>query len=330
MPLLFPPEINQRRQLLELSDFLKSLIFGCPERILTDRGGAFESLLMNQLCQIYGCTKSRTTAYHPQGNGACERFNQTLLQLLSSLSEAQQGQWPSLLPALVQAYNNTSHSTTGMTPHYVLFGRHARLPVDWASGLKPSGGRHSLEGWVQHHQNALCRAYEKTQQQARQRQERDAARYNRKARLLPLLPGERVLIRNFRRRARGKLTHKWRPEPYVIIKCLRENHPVYIIRPEGKEGPTRTVHRNNLRPCPLTILQEPPPAEPESQRPLNTQSQLPPPTCWLPGLVITQQSEPRAPECVPCPQRPQTPPPEPPVRRSHRPNFGTAPARFRE
>ncbi|KAK7881285.1 hypothetical protein WMY93_029694 [Mugilogobius chulae] len=43
--------------------------FGCPERILTDRGATFESSLMNQLCKLYGCQKDRTTAYHPQGNG---------------------------------------------------------------------------------------------------------------------------------------------------------------------------------------------------------------------------------------------------------------------
>ena len=56
-------------------------VFGCPERILT------ESDLMRQLCQVYGCTKSRTTPYHPQGNGACERFNQTLLGLLNTLDQ---------------------------------------------------------------------------------------------------------------------------------------------------------------------------------------------------------------------------------------------------
>lgn len=78
--------------------------------------------------------KSRTTAYHPQVNGACERFNQTLLGLLDSLEIVDQAQWPSTLPALVQAYNNTVHSATGMTPYYVSFGRHARLPVDWLAG----------------------------------------------------------------------------------------------------------------------------------------------------------------------------------------------------
>uniref|UniRef100_A0A8C7YMG5 Gypsy retrotransposon integrase-like protein 1 n=1 Tax=Oryzias sinensis TaxID=183150 RepID=A0A8C7YMG5_9TELE len=230
--------------------------FGCPERILTDRGAAFESLLMSQLCQLYGCQKSRTTAYHPQGNGACERFNQTLLRLLSSLGERQQPEWHSKLPALVQAYNNTVHSTTGMTPHFIVFGKHARLPVDWTTGLHPTVEKSTLEGWVKQHHHALNQAYQAAKQQFEQRREQDQTRYNRKARLRPLLPGERVLIRNFRRRARGKLAPRWTPEPFVVVNQLREDHPVYLVRPEGKEAPTRTIHRNNLRLCPVDMVQE--------------------------------------------------------------------------
>jgi len=154
--------------------------FGCPERILTDRGASFESSLMKELCQLYGCRKSRTTTYHPQGNGACERFNQTLLGLLNSLDETSQAQWPTRLPALVQAYNNTIHSTTGMTPHYVVFGRHARLPVDWATGLKSETESHTLTGWVRRHQEALNHAYQTVTMYTRQRQDRDRARYNRR------------------------------------------------------------------------------------------------------------------------------------------------------
>ncbi|KAL2094313.1 hypothetical protein ACEWY4_009032 [Coilia grayii] len=58
--------------------------FGCPERILTDQGATFEADLMQQLCELYGCRKVRTTPYHPQGNGACERINQTILSLLNT------------------------------------------------------------------------------------------------------------------------------------------------------------------------------------------------------------------------------------------------------
>src|SRR4029434_5258265 len=67
--------------------------------ILTDRVEAFESALMQQLCAIYGCRKVHTTPYHPQGNGACERFNRTLLSLLSTIEVKHQAQWPVHLPA---------------------------------------------------------------------------------------------------------------------------------------------------------------------------------------------------------------------------------------
>lgn len=170
-------------------------VFGCPERFLSDRGGAFESDLMHQLCTLYGCVKSRTTPYHPQGNGAVERFNQTLLGLLSSLSVEEQGQWPMRLPALVQAYNNTVHSTTGLTPHFVVFGRHARLPVDLCLGVQPPQKRVPLDAWVQQHHQTLTDAYRHVQTRVQQRQTWDQARYNRRAKAAPLLVGERVLHR---------------------------------------------------------------------------------------------------------------------------------------
>lgn len=68
------------------------LPFGCPEQILTDQGAAFESTLMQQLCTMYGCRKIRTTPYHPQGNGACKRFNRTLLALLGTIETQSQVQ----------------------------------------------------------------------------------------------------------------------------------------------------------------------------------------------------------------------------------------------
>ena len=47
-------------------------IFRAPERILTDKGKAFTSELVEQLCSQFGISQSTTTAYHPQGNGQVE------------------------------------------------------------------------------------------------------------------------------------------------------------------------------------------------------------------------------------------------------------------
>lgn len=62
--------------------------FGCPAQFHSDHGPNFESALMKQLCDTYGIAKSRTTPYHPAGNGSTERFNQTLLNMLRSLEMA--------------------------------------------------------------------------------------------------------------------------------------------------------------------------------------------------------------------------------------------------
>lgn len=58
------------------------------------------------------------------GNGSAERFNQTLIKMLSTLSEEQKSDWKSHVAPLVHAYNATKSDPTGYTPHYLMFGWH--------------------------------------------------------------------------------------------------------------------------------------------------------------------------------------------------------------
>ena len=47
--------------------------------IHSKQGQCFKSNLIKELCTIANVEKSRTTTYHPMGNGKVERFSQTLL-----------------------------------------------------------------------------------------------------------------------------------------------------------------------------------------------------------------------------------------------------------
>uniref|UniRef100_A0A096LXU6 Integrase catalytic domain-containing protein n=1 Tax=Poecilia formosa TaxID=48698 RepID=A0A096LXU6_POEFO len=134
--------------------------FGCPARFHSDQGPNFESELMKELCSLYGVSKSRTTPYHPAGNGRVERMNQTLLNMLRSLEVEKQSRWPEHLPELLHAYNNVIHSATGFAPSYLMFGRHLRLPVDLSLGVLDTQPRRDLQGWVLEHHQKLSHAYE--------------------------------------------------------------------------------------------------------------------------------------------------------------------------
>jgi len=59
--------------------------FGLPEQIHSDQGAQFQSQLMSNLCRLWGVNQSRTTPYHPQGNGVVERNNRMLGDALRSL-----------------------------------------------------------------------------------------------------------------------------------------------------------------------------------------------------------------------------------------------------
>ena len=103
--------------------------YGLPARILTDQGRNFEARLLRELCQICIIKKTRTTPYHPQGNGMTERFNRTLLMMLRTLEDEKKN-WMVYVPQLVHAYNYTRHHTTGRSPYSLIFGREPRLAVD--------------------------------------------------------------------------------------------------------------------------------------------------------------------------------------------------------
>ncbi|KAJ8024914.1 ADP-ribosylation factor-like protein 5B [Holothuria leucospilota] len=273
--------------------------YGCPARILSDQGANFESRVVHELCKLYNIEKSRTTPYHPSGNGLCERMNRTLINMIRTLPQEKKQYWATYLPELTYVYNNTQHSSTKQTPFYLMFGRHGRLPIDFTIKLPSNGEQRSTSDWVSQHAHRLHHAHAAAERENTQASLNQKKMYDRKATDQPLNRGDRVLIRKFNFQGRHKLEDLWNPQPYIIVDQPSLNFPVYGVKPEHGNGVTKVVHRNAVKPCCIPVTRKTETFKNMSQRPTPSveDTYLPTPLVCIPtGSINNMPKETEGPQ----------------------------------
>uniref|UniRef100_A0A672FVG2 Gypsy retrotransposon integrase-like protein 1 n=1 Tax=Salarias fasciatus TaxID=181472 RepID=A0A672FVG2_SALFA len=245
--------------------------YGLPSRIHSDQGRDFESRLIRELLTLMGIRKSRTTPYHPQGDPQPERFNRTLISMLSTLGREKKRTWSQHVAYLVHAYNSTKSDATGYSPYHLMFGREARLPVDLCFGTSPDGIEDACHTrYVTKLKTDLKQAYKLASEAVDKRHQRNKRLYDQRVTFQSLEIGDRVLLRNLGLRGKHKLESKWSHEPYIIVGKM-PNLPVFKIKREDGVSGTKTIHRDHLLPIgqfvrmPLTKPVEKPPVKPRTR-----------------------------------------------------------------
>lgn len=109
--------------------------YGVPNQIRTDQGRKFESELFSELCRLLGIEKTRTTPYRPQSDGLVERFNRTIVAMLSAFVNENKDDWDAHLPYLMMAYRATPHISTKCSPNLLIIGREISCALDIMMGI---------------------------------------------------------------------------------------------------------------------------------------------------------------------------------------------------
>lgn len=220
--------------------------FGVPRSIHSDQGRNFESKLFTELCGLLQMHKTRTTSYHPQSNGMVERFNRTLLSMLSLFVDSNQQNWDTLLPYVMMAYRSSTHATTGFSPYKVLFGREIVLPVDVVLGVGETERYDSTNDYVEKVAESLSTVVEAVKAHQLKASGRQKRCFDLKVSHQFYTEGELVWVKN-RVRKRGLCPKLQRHfvGPFVVLE--RVTDVLYRIAPKEK-GLERVVHFNRLKP----------------------------------------------------------------------------------
>lgn len=218
--------------------------YGFPERLHSDQGPYFESKTIKELCELAGIKK---VPYHPCGNPV-ERFNRTLLQMLGTLSQPDKLHWKDFVKPLVHAYNCTKNETTGFSPYKLMFERQPRLPIDLAFGLPTNTNKLSHSQYVSDLKCRLEESYKIATFNAQKNADCNKTQFDKRVVDSTLEEGDRVLVRNVKLRGKPKLANRWEDDVYIVLRKAGDM-PVYTVKPEGKNGPVCTLHRDLLLPC---------------------------------------------------------------------------------
>ena len=86
--------------------------------------------------------------------------------------------------------------------------------------------------------------------------------YDQKVRHAMLQMGDRVLVWNLSERGGpGKLRSHWEGSIYITVNQKRPDSPVYEVKPEARNGPIWTLHRNLLFLCNTLPVETHPPTK---------------------------------------------------------------------
>ena len=163
-----------------------------------------------------GIAHRRTTSLWPQANGEIERQNRSILKRLR-IAQAEGRNWKSEIDNFLVIYRSTPHSTTGVSPAQLLFGRRIRTKL-------PHLQEFSIEDEVRDRDNK------------RKEKEKVYADCQRTARESEIREGDKVLLKQEKEK---KLSAPYKQSPFKVIQ---KNGNSVLVEADGVQYSRNVTH----------------------------------------------------------------------------------------
>lgn len=217
--------------------------FGLPNEIQTDQGSNFTSHNFQQVLHEMGINHITSSAYHPQSQGALERYHQTLKTMLRKYCFENEKDWDQGIPYVLFATREVPNESLGFSPFELVFCHEVRGPLKvvkekWLNNENPSG----LLKTVTDLKDKLRRAWDAAKENLKFSQRKMKTWYDKRARERIFQEGDQVLVLL---PVQGQPLQAKYSGPYKVFKRVGEVN--YIISTPDRRKPQRLCHINMLK-----------------------------------------------------------------------------------
>ena len=218
--------------------------FGLPKVVQTDQGTNFMSRLFTQALRTLHITHQISSAYHPESQGALERWHQTLKAMLRKYCCDTGKDWDEGIPYVLFAIRETVQESLKFSPAELVFGHVVRGPLKvlkdemMTSNPAPNNVLDYVSRVRERMHNACALAKEALQHS----QGNMKSQFDLKAVKRSFEPGDQVLV--LLPVPSSSLSARFMG-PYAIEQKLSETD--YVVRTPERRRQSRVCHINMLK-----------------------------------------------------------------------------------
>ncbi|MCG8112852.1 MAG: RNase H-like domain-containing protein [Candidatus Thiodiazotropha taylori] len=223
--------------------------YGLALDVHSDQAKNFQSELFRQVCCLLEINQTKSTSYRPCSNGMVERFNQTLVNMITTYVNKEQNNWDVYLPIVTSAYRSSVHETTGYSPNYLMFGRHFNLPIHFLVGL-PAQSKQDVKSYTDYVVNLnekFSNIYDLVRKNLKANAIRQKRDYDSRIAFHSYSVGDIVYILDSSRiiGKSPKLKREVWKGPLVVVRKLSDI--LYELKGNPKSKP-KIIHHDRIRP----------------------------------------------------------------------------------